>query len=148
MIPQSGFGPANGKERDDLEYEGRSEERLGVEGGKEGDKWSLRVGERAASVGAHGPPPKVYTIPTPPGLKVPRILPRLSKSGQAQLNSSACSGVMTVSCASRSCGNQPLDKNNCTFTPTSPDCWSWQIFVSGDCCIKGVVSVGWLISAT
>lgn len=101
--------------------EGRSEERLGVEGGKEGGKWSLGVGECTASVGAQDPPPKVCMIPTSPGLKVPRTLPRLRQSGQAQLNSSACSGVMTVSCASRSCGNQPLDKNNCTFTPTSPD---------------------------
>lgn len=37
--------------------EGRSEERLGVEGGKEGDKRSLRVGECTASIGAQDPPP-------------------------------------------------------------------------------------------
>lgn len=59
-------------------------------------------------------------------------------SGHAHFNSSACSGVMTVSCASRLCRNQPLHKNNCIFMPTGPACWSLQIFVSGDCCAKDV----------
>lgn len=47
--------------------EGRSEERLGVEGGKEGDKRSLRVGECAASVGI--PPPQSLHDPHTAGLK-------------------------------------------------------------------------------